>query len=156
MTISPERPRTPIEHELKTWPDFFRVVESGEKTFEVRKHDRDFHAGDTLWLREWRAEQQQYTGRECRVDVTYLLAGNWPGLQADYVVMAIRKRDVLALLPVERETPSALTRADWDEILDCIDASPRLNTEQHHALWKKITDLCGIEGEAPPPDERSR
>lgn len=79
-----------MTHELKTWPDFYRVVESGEKTFEIRLNDRDFHVGDTLWLREYTAKTKVYSGRSCRRVVTYLLAGEWPGLAPGYVVMAIR------------------------------------------------------------------
>jgi hypothetical protein len=77
------------EHELKTWPDFFRRVVSGEKTFEIRKDDRGFRGGDVLWLREYVNRTDSYTGRELRVRVTYLLAGEWPGLQPGYVAMAI-------------------------------------------------------------------
>ena len=81
--------RAPMEHELKTWPDFFSAVHRGDKTFELRLDDRGFQGGDTLWLREW-SKAHGYTGREVRVEVTYLLAGGWPGLAPGYVVMAIR------------------------------------------------------------------
>lgn len=46
MTIG----RDPIEHELKTWPDFFDAIWNNEKHFELRKDDRGFQAGDTLLL----------------------------------------------------------------------------------------------------------
>ena len=29
-------------HELKTWIEYFELVMSGEKPFELRKNDRDF------------------------------------------------------------------------------------------------------------------
>lgn len=77
-------------HELKCWPDFYKRVVSGEKTFELRKDDRGFRGGDQLWLREWDHARQVYTGRECIVDVPYLLAGQWPGLVDGFVVMSIR------------------------------------------------------------------
>ena len=80
------------QHELKCWPDFFSKVITGEKTFELRKNDRDYHGGDELWLREWDHNRKAYTGRECVVDVPYLLAGQWPGLAEGYVVMSIRLR----------------------------------------------------------------
>lgn len=40
-------------HELKVWPDYFARLADGSKTFEVRKDDRGFQAGDELLLREW-------------------------------------------------------------------------------------------------------
>jgi hypothetical protein len=75
-------------HELKTWPDFFGRVVSGEKTFEIRHDDRGFRVGDVLWLREW-SKAKGYSGREVHRRVTYLLGGAWPGLTLGYVAMAI-------------------------------------------------------------------
>jgi hypothetical protein len=98
------------EHELRCWPEFFCSLLSGEKTFEVRKDDRGFRVGDTLWLREYRPEREcqsahcalngcmgenvcprrpaSYTGREMRRTVTYILAGR-PWLADGYVVMGL-------------------------------------------------------------------
>lgn len=39
-------------HKLKTVQPFFDAVWSGEKTFEVRKNDRNFNIGDRLMLIE--------------------------------------------------------------------------------------------------------
>lgn len=75
-------------HELKVWPEFFHRLWTGEKTFELRKDDRGFKAGDALWLREWEPKGQFYTGHWIRADVTYLCSGM--GLERDYVCMALR------------------------------------------------------------------
>ena len=75
-------------HELKTWPEFYEVIASGEKTFELRYDDRGFHAGDILRLREWSLEIEQYTGREMSVTVTYLWTGF--GLKSGWVVMGFQ------------------------------------------------------------------
>lgn len=86
--------RQPVEHELKCWPEFFRAIESNGKTFELRKDDRGFHVGDVLWLREWRrlkvvdgVSEGEYTGREMRRCITYVLSG-W-GLEPGYVCMSL-------------------------------------------------------------------
>ncbi len=62
-----------MEHELKTWPDYFDRIIDGTKTFELRYGDRLFEVGDTLHLREWSPDSEEYTGREVRVEVSYLL-----------------------------------------------------------------------------------
>ena len=74
-------------HDLKIWPEYFNVILSGEKTFELRKDDRGFRAGDTLLLKEW-TQHGGYTGREKAFVVTYVLSGF--GLQDGWVVMAIK------------------------------------------------------------------
>lgn len=62
------------EHMLKTWPEFFRAMKAGTKTFEVRADDRDFEAGDRLVLLEYDPETAVgYTGEEYHCDVTYVL-----------------------------------------------------------------------------------
>lgn len=76
----------PAPHELKTVQPFFDQVVSGAKSFEARRHDRDFRAGDLLLLREWNTVRALtvdldgsppravgYTGREHLVRATYVL-----------------------------------------------------------------------------------
>ncbi len=78
-----------MEHELKTWPVYFRRVKSGDKTFEVRKCDRDFQIGDFLKLKEFNPDNGGYTGNEVCVYVKYILHGGDFGIQDGYCVMAI-------------------------------------------------------------------
>lgn len=73
-------------HELKTWPEFFKLVWSGDKPFELRKDDRAFRAGDALILREYIAREDRYTGRMMTVTITSIISG-FPGLLPDYVIM---------------------------------------------------------------------
>ncbi len=85
------------EHELKTWPSFFKAIRDGSKTFEVRRADRDFAVGDCLILKEWDPGQQigslsdyaGYTGEALRVRVTYLMPGGKFGIDPAYCVMGI-------------------------------------------------------------------
>lgn len=74
----------PPEHELKTWPDYFNALLDGRKRFEYRRDDRGFKVGDTLHLREWEPTFENYTGREMRVRVTYILP-----VSRDFVVMSV-------------------------------------------------------------------
>lgn len=74
-------------HELKTWPESFRAIQSGAKAFEIRKNDRDFQERDVLFLREW-SQEAGYSGRTLRARVTYLVQGEW-GLSPDICVMSL-------------------------------------------------------------------
>jgi len=63
-------------HQLKTHPEYFARLVSGEKTFEAREDDRGFQVGDTLYLREWSPETG-YTGRAMFYGVSWILRGPW-------------------------------------------------------------------------------
>lgn len=76
-------------HELKTWPEPFAAVWSGEKRYEIRQDDRGFAVGDLVNLREWRPSNERYTGRVASCAVTYLSRGPDWGLPAGLVVMSI-------------------------------------------------------------------
>ena len=76
-------------HELKTIPNYFNDVLSGEKSFEVRKADRPFHKDDLLALNEFNPETRSYTGRSCLVQIDYIL--NDPEyVKKDYVILGIK------------------------------------------------------------------
>lgn len=73
-------------HELKILPEYFEQVFAGEKTFEIRKDDREYQTGDLLHLKEF--DVDGYTGKSVLVRVTYITTFKQePG----YVVMAIKE-----------------------------------------------------------------
>lgn len=78
-----------MQHELKIWPEYFDDVESGRKTFEVRKLDRLFGVGDTLLLREW-SLIKGYSGRETVKEITYVMAGGQWGLSEGNCILGIK------------------------------------------------------------------
>lgn len=57
----------------KTWPEFFELVKSGKKNFELRVADFDIEEGDTLILEEWDPETKKYTGRKLEKQAKYIL-----------------------------------------------------------------------------------
>ena len=85
-----------IIHELKILPEYYRLIEIGEKTFEVRFNDRDFTKGDILFLREH--DENGYTGRAISAEVTYLL-DNPRYCKKYFAIMTIRVCNILT--PVE-------------------------------------------------------
>ena len=50
------------EHILKITPEYFELVDSGLKTFEIRKNDRDYKSGDIVVLNEYLLDKNEYTG----------------------------------------------------------------------------------------------
>jgi hypothetical protein len=88
------------QHELKTWPKHFEAIFDRRKPFEFRYNDRDYKVNDHLYLREWTpAEDYQlthkgeYTGREIRAVITYILDANeeQPEFVPDnWVILGIR------------------------------------------------------------------
>ncbi|MEH0153753.1 ASCH/PUA domain-containing protein [Limibacter armeniacum] len=75
-------------HTLKILPQYFDEVESGKKTFEIRKDDRNgFKVGDLLRLMEWNSDISDFTGRRIDTRINYIFKDF--GLQDGYVVMSI-------------------------------------------------------------------
>lgn len=110
-------------HELKTLPIYFDAVLRGDKTFEIRNNDRDFQAGDTLFLKEYdpakEAPQQPwnpeglnppilgaYTGREILAIVSYVLHDTWGkfGLDRGFVALGLSHVENVAAVEFEDAT----------------------------------------------------
>lgn len=80
-------------HQLKCEAKYFEEVCSGQKTFEVRKNDRNFHVGDYLALNELTShpcdgEDKKETGRSALVHVHYLI-DDPRFVKEGYVIMGI-------------------------------------------------------------------
>lgn len=78
-------------HKLKISPFYFMKVMSGNKSFEIRKNDRNFKVGDKLILKEY--ENGEYTGFYLTEKITYVLKAKEfkDGLKDGYAVLGILK-----------------------------------------------------------------
>ncbi len=92
----------PRTHDLKVWPTHWELIASGRKTFEIRKNDRDYRAGDELRLRCWDPDTQDYRSQQyIRVAVTFVFSPSeaearalgWSGWPQDLIAMAIQPLD---------------------------------------------------------------
>lgn len=54
-------------------PEYFELVNSGKKNFEVRVAEFKVEEGDTIILEEWDPKTKQYTGRTIEREVGYVL-----------------------------------------------------------------------------------
>jgi hypothetical protein len=57
-------------------PEFFYLINSGKKRFELRLNEFDIYEGDTLVLEEWDPKTKQYTGRKIEKEVDYVYKFN--------------------------------------------------------------------------------
>jgi len=60
----------------KIWTEYFELIDSGKKKFELRLADFDIQEGDTLILEEWNPETKEYTGRIIRKEVNFVFKFN--------------------------------------------------------------------------------
>jgi ASC-1-like (ASCH) protein len=54
-------------------PDYFELIKSGKKKFELRVNDFKIKEGDTLVLEEWDDKKHKYTGRKIKKKASYIL-----------------------------------------------------------------------------------
>lgn len=74
-------------HSVKIGKEFFEDVKNNIKTFELRKNDRNYKAGEILELHEYEAGEE--TGRTCRKLITYMLK-EFTGLQDGYCILGLK------------------------------------------------------------------
>lgn len=87
-----------MTHALKTVNPYYDEVVKGNKTFEVRKHDRPFKIGDKLLLQQYIHEGNQigsgksgYTGAEEMFVISYILEGGQFGIEKGFCVLGIKE-----------------------------------------------------------------
>lgn len=87
-----------MNHVVKSWSMFYRDIETGERTSDIRENDRRYAVGDTMDLREFDPVKNRYTGRSQFVKITYIqtnksnpCAISQFALHDDYVVLSIKK-----------------------------------------------------------------
>ena len=79
-------------HDLKCWPEPFSALAAGVKTFEYRRNDRNFRAGDILKLRDWDPNTRpHHSGSVMEFEVTYIAYGPDFEIPKNYCVMSLTR-----------------------------------------------------------------
>ena len=78
-----------VIHHLKVWPLYYRALEDGSKTFEIRLNDRGFRVADTLVFHEWDPNESDYTYRPILYVKVLDLFEDVLGLMEGYVIMTL-------------------------------------------------------------------
>lgn len=77
-------------HRLKLAKMFFEAVDTGKKSFELRKNDRNYQIGDILELHEMSNGEE--TGRVTEKQVVYILEG-FKGLEEGYCILGLDEKE---------------------------------------------------------------
>lgn len=86
-----------MTHELKTDPIPFHEAKRGQKTFELRRNDRDFQPGDEIVLRETvysallmrEGRPLDYTGEVLRFRAGYILRSPAYGIPEGFCIISL-------------------------------------------------------------------
>lgn len=79
------------DHIIKILPKYLDEQLTGNKTFEIRKDDRNYEVGDYIMMKEIDPDSEKFTGRFMIVWVSYLLRGSdFLGVEDGYVALATR------------------------------------------------------------------
>lgn len=82
-----------MTHALKTWPEYFQSIVSGEKNFELREDDRPYEVGDTVILQEYRPKEKEYSGKELAMQIAYILRDAPKfGLKPGFVILGLKDK----------------------------------------------------------------
>jgi hypothetical protein len=81
-------------HRLKTLAPYWHRIQQGDKTFEIRKNDRDFQVGDILELEFVESinpniQSANWAPMIINAKVKYLFPGGQYGLEVGYCIMSI-------------------------------------------------------------------
>lgn len=89
-------------HALKIDPVFFEKISTGDKTFELRKNDRDFRVRDILLLEEYFSQDEipHYSGKRVVCEITSIVDVNHimeqeggDGSSVPFVALSISRLD---------------------------------------------------------------
>jgi hypothetical protein len=75
-------------HRVKTYPDNFRMMQSGQKPFDVREDDRMYERGDTIIFDEWDPDTGNFTGKHLTKEITCKQI--WGGLSPGFCALGLK------------------------------------------------------------------
>jgi hypothetical protein len=87
-----------VIHHLKVWPEFYKMLDDGSKTWEVRYDDRGYAVKDILVFHEWDPMTGSYVSSPLLYAMVLYLWYNIPGLLDGHVIMdlSLVRRSIFA------------------------------------------------------------
>jgi ParB family chromosome partitioning protein len=82
-----------MKHRIKIGQEFLTHILEGKKTFEVRKNDRDYQVGDTIYFMPLENDRKVdvYADGYKGQDFTILYVHQGLGMQEGYCVLGIKQ-----------------------------------------------------------------
>lgn len=173
MTPPVEKERAAMRHELKTWPEYFKVTWDRKKPFEVRLNDRDYQVGDTLHLYEWTpGNGGKRSGRFVDLKVISLYGpGELIPLADGFCIMGLQEvgRSIMGPQYIEPTPPASRTELSKgeqsaEELVRtirrgelCTEWGPRFNISEQQATAlieadrQAVREECATQAEAHLP-----
>ena len=92
-------------HKLKIKEEYYKAIIDGEKTFELRKNDRDYQVGDLIQFTDARFAPKNYSDdmaekyypqpSETLFKITYILKDVQDyGLDKEYCILGIKRVEI--------------------------------------------------------------
>jgi hypothetical protein len=75
-------------HQVKSWPEYFKPISMGVKTFDLRKDDRGYQVGDDIQFEEFSNITGEHTGKVATRRISYILR-EFAGLMPGYCILGI-------------------------------------------------------------------
>lgn len=147
-------------HQLKVWPQFFRPLVDGAKTFEFRRDDRGFEVGDVLVLREYDPDSETYSGAEVERTISYVMRnrpsmdpfdgtrGQTTPLANGFCILGLA--DPMAA-SIGRVLTAERTHALTKEIAVLEARIVELEREKQHERAKRLSALAALDAASPVP-----
>ena len=79
-------------HTLKIEEKYWDSILCGQKSCEVRKHDRDFQAGDFIAFEVLRENGESILADKFKYLITHVLKGGQYGIESDYCVLSLERK----------------------------------------------------------------
>lgn len=150
-----------MEHKLKILPQYFKAVQNGNKTFEIRKNDRDFKVGDTLLLQEYilpftqplGVKEGYYTGQEITKEISYFFEGKGYGLKEGYCILGLKQEGIqlrnIDLTGISKFEQAGKVNEEMKEFFEAFKEYIENKTEDNknhviEELWDEIQSKLGL------------
>lgn len=75
-------------HHVKSWPEFYKAIKLGLKTFDLRKNDRGYEPGHFIVFEEFRPGVGEFTGQKTTRRIVYILR-EFDGLMPGYCILGL-------------------------------------------------------------------
>lgn len=138
------------EHAIKIKEKYFKAVLSGEKTFEIRKNDRDYKVGDIIRFVPIDDECGMIIPHNPNTyKITYVFYGGEYGLEEGYCVFGIAKDDFFNFdSPVVRVDEKSYNKAIDDVLEKALEWNKNSSKKVPYAFIHFIAEeLKGVQNE---------